>query len=203
MPNDPFKRPAPAPTPAPAQPPRALAAPASGPASAAATTASVTSAAAADASNAAVAASAGPDAGPAGATLGIEATSPEVRPGEVSVVNLTGISGLGSLSALEVTVEWDPAVAEVTGIAPGEWQDGADANSVRFDADRTAGRAHLHFTRAGSAGLPDGVLARLAVKGTTPGVTLLRATAGVATTPKGVVTAPVVGPASLTVKAVP
>ena len=95
--------------------------------------------------------------------------SPEVRPGEVSVVNLTGISGLGPLRALEVTVEWDPSVAEVTGIAPGAWQDGADANSVRFDADRTAGRAHLHFTRAGSAGLPDGVLAKLAVKGTAPG----------------------------------
>ena len=93
-------------------------------------------------------------------------------------MNLTGVSGLAPLSTLELTVEWDPSVAEVTGIAPGTWRNAEDAASIRFEADRTAGRAHLHFARTGPGGLPDGVLAKLAVKGTAPGTTLVRVTAG-------------------------
>jgi general secretion pathway protein D len=190
-PNDPFKRTAPAPTPAPAAPQVRQAPVSPGPASSAmAAAAASTAAATADA------ASTGP-------ALRLETTSPSVAPGEDSVVNLTGDSGLAALATLELTVEWDPAVAEVTGIAPGAWRNGQDAASVRFEADRTAGRAHLHFARAGEGGLPDGVLATLAVRGATAGTTLVRVTAGAASTAKGPAAAPVVVPASLTVKASP
>jgi general secretion pathway protein D len=185
MPNDPFKRTAPAPAPAPAAP-----------------KSNATAAAAVEASNAIVSAAAAADA-PAGAALALEATSGNVAPGEVSVVNLTGVSGLVPLSTLELTVEWDPFVAEVTGIAPGTWRNAEDAASIRFEADRTAGRAHLHFARTGPGGLPDGILAKLAVKGTAPGTTLVRVTAGAAATSRGPAAAPVVEPASFTVKAVP
>jgi general secretion pathway protein D len=189
MPNDPFKRTAPTPAPAPTP---------------AAPKSNATAAAAAEASNAAVSAAAADASGaPAGAALALEMTSERVLPGEVSVVNLTGISGLAPLSTLELTVEWDPYVAEVTGIAPGAWRNSEDAASIRFDADRTAGRAHLHFARTGQGGLPDGVLAKLAVKGTAPGTTLVRVTAGAAATAKGAAPAPVVEAASFTVKAAP
>jgi hypothetical protein len=121
----------------------------------------------------------------------------------VSVVNVTGDSGLESLGALEVTVEWDPAVAEVTGVVPGPWRNAAGADAIRFDSDRVAGRARLHFARvSGAAGLPSGVLAKLAVRGLAPGTTLLRATAGSASTPAGAAPAPRVEAASLTVKSV-
>jgi general secretion pathway protein D len=194
-PNDPFKQPAPAPTPAPLMPqssqvPRAISAPA--PASSAMAEASAVSIASA----AAVA-----DAVPSGPVLQLEATSGVVAPGEVSVVNLTGGSGLAPLATLELTVEWDPAVAEVTGIAPGPWRNEADAAQIGFEADRTAGRAHLHFARTGEGGLPDGVLAKLAVRGAAPGTTLVRVTAGSAGTTKGPAAAPVVDAVSLTVKA--
>ena len=189
MPNDPFKRSAPAPVPAPAP---------------GASKTNATSASVAEASNVAVSAAAAAAAdGPAGAALSLEATSERVAPGEVSVVNLTGVSGLGPLSTLELTVEWDPFVAEVTGIAPGTWRNSEDAASIRFEADRTAGRAHLHFARTGPGGLPDGVLAKLAVKGTAPGTTLVRVTAGAAATSRGPAAPPVVEPASFTVKAAP
>jgi hypothetical protein len=148
----------------------------------------------------AVAAAAAPAAGP---VLRFEATPAEVVPGAVSVVNLTGDSGLDALGALELTIEWDPFVAEVTGIAPGPWQGAAGGDTLRFDADRVAGRAHLHFKRTGGAGLPDGVLATLAVRGLTPGTTLVRATAGTASTTGGATPAPRVEAASLTVKQVP
>ena len=45
---------------------------------------------------------------PAGPMLRLAATSASIAPGEVSVVNVTGDSGLETLGALEVTVEWDP-----------------------------------------------------------------------------------------------
>jgi general secretion pathway protein D len=190
-PNDPFKRPVPAPTPAPAAPQSQQAPVSPGPASSA-------MAAAAAVSTAAVAA----DAAPSGPSLQLEATSKAVAPGEVSAVNLTGVSGLAGLATLELTVEWDPAVAEVTGIAPGPWRN-ADDGSIRFDADRTAGRAHLHFVRVGGGGLPDGVLATLAVKGASAGTTLVRVTAGAAATKQGPAAAPVVVAAPFTVKASP
>jgi hypothetical protein len=94
-------------------------------------------------------------------------------------------------------------VAEVTGVAPGPWRNAEGADAVRFDADRVAGRARLHFTRvSGGAGLPGGVLATLAVRGLAPGTTLLRVTAGTASTPGGATAAPRVQSASLTVKRV-
>jgi hypothetical protein len=115
-------------------------------------------------------------------------------------MNLTGLSGLAPLTTLELTVEWNPAVAEVTGIAPGAWQNADDAASIGFEADRSAGRAHLHFARAGEGGLPGGVLAQLAIRGTGPGTTLVRVTAGAASTARGPAPAPVVDAASFTVK---
>jgi general secretion pathway protein D len=139
----------------------------------------------------------------AGPRLHFEATPFEVSPGEVSVVNVTGDSGLEALGALELTVEWNPAVAEVTGIAPGPWQNTEGTDGVRFDADRVAGRARLHFMRvSGTVGLPGGVLATLAVRGLAPGTTLVRVTAGSASTPGGAAPAPRVAAASLTVKPV-
>jgi hypothetical protein len=141
------------------------------------------------------------DAAPAGGpALRLAAAAGAVAPGEVSAVTLTGASGLAGLSTLELTLEWDPAVVEVTGIAPGPWKSAEDAGTLRFEADRTAGRAHLHFTRAGEGGLPDGVLATLAVKAAGPGTTLVRATAGAAATANGTVTAPAVEAAPFTVK---
>ncbi len=139
----------------------------------------------------------------AGPVLHLAATSAEVTPGEVSVVNVTGDSGLAALGALEFTVEWDPAVAEVTGVAPGPWRNAEGAEAIRFDADRVAGRAHLHFVRVtGSTGLPAGVLAKLAMRGLAPGTTLVRVTAGSASTPGGATPAPRVEAAFLTVKSV-
>ncbi len=138
---------------------------------------------------------------PSGPVLRLEATSLEVAPGEVSVVNVTGDSGIDALGTLELTVEWDPAVADVTGIAPGPWRNAAGAEAIRFDADRAAGRARLHFARAsGGVGLPGGVLAKLAVRGLAPGTTLVRVTAGSASIPGGATSAPRVQAASLTVK---
>ena len=88
-------------------------------------------------------------------------------------------------------------------IGPGPWRNAEGADAVRFDADRVAGRARLHFTRvSGGAGLPGGVLAKLAVRGLAPGTTLLRVTAGTASTPGGATAAPRVQSASLTVKRV-
>ena len=206
-PNDPFKRPTPAPQPATPKSPNAKAtletqslvkiATAETGAEAYAPSASVAPAPAPAASAAAAVPAAGP-------LLRLEATPLEVAPGGVSVVNLTGDSGLDALGSLELTVEWDPFVAEVTGIAPGPWQSAASADTVRFDADRVAGRAHLHFKRAsGAAGLPDGVLATLAVRALVPGTTLVRVTAGTAATAGGATPAPRVEATSLTVKQVP
>ncbi len=139
----------------------------------------------------------------AGPVLHLAATSAEVAPGEVSVVDLTGDSGLEVLGALELTVEWDPAVAEMTGVAPGPWRNAEGADAIRFEADRVAGRARLHFVRvAGSAGLPGGVLAKLAMRGLASGTTLVRVTAGSAATPGGATPAPRVEAAPLKVKSV-
>jgi hypothetical protein len=91
----------------------------------------------------------------------------------------------------------------VTGVAPGPWQNAGGAEALRFDADRVAGRARLHFLRvSGAAGLPVGVLATLAVRGLAPGTTLMRVTAGAASTPGGATPVPRVAAASLTVKPV-
>jgi general secretion pathway protein D len=211
-PSDPFRR-TPPPAPAPATPqtsnetaepaPQALylnsgASPAPGPQALA-----LNSGASAPGPQALAIAGPGIAVAAAGPRLHFEATPFEVAPGEVSVVNVTGDSGLEALSALELTVEWNPAVAEVTGIAPGPWQNAEGADGVRFDADRVAGRARLHFMRvSGTVGLPGGVLAKLAVRGLAPGTTLVRVTAGSASTPGGATPAPRVAAASLTVKPV-
>ncbi|MEO8587358.1 MAG: secretin N-terminal domain-containing protein [Acidobacteriota bacterium] len=139
----------------------------------------------------------------AGPMLRLEATPLEVGPGDLSVVNLMGDSGLDTVAALELTIEWDPFVAEVTGIAPGPWRSAFGGDMVLFDADRVAGRAHLRFKRTGGAGMPDGVLATLVVRGVTSGTTLVRVTAGAASTTVGATPAPRVEAASLTVKKVP
>jgi general secretion pathway protein D len=153
--------------------------------------------------NSGAAAGPGIGASPSGPVLHLAATSTQVASGEVSVVNVTGDSGLEALGALEVTVEWDPTVAEVTGVAPGPWRNAQGADAIRFDADRDAGRARLRFARAaGSVGLPGGVLAKLAMRGIAPGTTLVRVTAGSASTPGGAAPAPRVEAASLTVKSV-
>ncbi|MGZ5427527.1 MAG: secretin N-terminal domain-containing protein [Thermoanaerobaculia bacterium] len=221
-PNDPFRR---APTPVPSTPrtsnetaaptPQALAInsgalPAPGPQALATNSGAVPApgpqalaASAVTVSTAKASAGPGITASAAGPVLHLAATSAEVAPGEVSVVNVTGDSGLEALGALEFTVEWDPAVAEVTGVAPGPWRNTEGAEAIRFDADRVAGRARLHFVRVtGSAGLPAGVLAKLAMRGLAPGTTLVRVTAGSASTPGGATPAPRVGPASFTVKSV-
>src|SRR5271169_1156116 len=183
-----FTRPTPAPTPAPIQPqvaPKSVSEPV------------------APAATSSAAAGPGVSAPAAGPVLHLEATSAEVAPGEVSVVNVTGDSGLEGLGALELTVEWDPAVAEMTGVAPGPWRN-VEGEAIRLDADRVAGRARLHLVRvAGSAGLPAGVLAKLALRGLASGTTLVRVTAGSASTPGGAAPAPRVEAASLTVKPVP
>jgi general secretion pathway protein D len=203
-PNDPFRR-TPAPAPTPATPRSNVTATAETQAllqsatAAAGAESSASSASLAAGAPAAASASA-PAAGPA---LRLEATPAEVAPGSVSIVNLVGDSGLDTLGALELTIEWDPTVAEVTGIAPGPWRNGFGGDTVRFDADRVAGRAHLHFKRTGGAGVPDGVLATLAVRALTPGTTLMRATAGTASTAGGATPTPRVEAASLTVKQVP
>jgi general secretion pathway protein D len=203
-PTDVFRpKPTPAPAPAPAtpRPPNATAT--------VETQALLTSATAAvEAGSGAVSAPVAPapaatPAAAAGPMLRLEATPSEVAPGAVSVVNLTGDSGLDALGALDLTIEWDPVVAEVTGIAPGPWRSGFGGDMVRLDADRVAGRAQLHFKRVGGAGLPDGVLATLAVRALTSGTTLVRVTAGTASTTGGATPAPSVEAASLTVKPVP
>jgi len=184
-----FNRPTPAPTPAPVQPqvaPKSVSEPV------------------APAATSGAAVGPGVMAPAAGPVLRLEATSAEVAPGEVSVVNVTGDSGLEGLGALELTVEWDPAVAELTGVVPGPWRNAEGAEGIRLDADRVAGRARLHLSRVtGSAGLPTGVLAKLALRGLAPGTTLVRVTAGSASTPGGAAPAPRVEAASLTVKSVP
>ncbi len=199
--NDPFRRPTPAPTPVPAVPrANATAGPTPASTSSALSSAASESAATAAAVRAEAAPSAAaPAAAASGPTLALEATSASVASGDTSVVNLTGLSGLANVSALELTVEWDPSVAEVTGIAPGPWRNDENSNVIGFESNRTAGRAHLRFARTGAGGLPDGVLARLALKGTGAGTTLVRVTAGAAATPAGAAPAPTVDAAALTV----
>ena len=194
MPNDPFRR---TPTPPPSTPSTSNETAAPTPQALAVSASAVTESTAKGSAGPGITASA------AGPVLHLAATSAEVAPGEVSVVNVTADSGLEALGALEFTVEWDPAVAEMTGVAPGPWRNAEGAEGIRFDADRVAGRARLHFVRVtGSAGLPAGVLAKLAMRGLAPGTTLVRVTAGSASTPGGATPAPRVEAASLTVKSV-
>ncbi len=136
---------------------------------------------------------------PPAPTLSLKAASPDVAPGQATLVSLVGDAGLSDVGTLELTVEWDPAVAEVTGIVPGPWHATAGAEEIRFDADRVAGRARLHFVRKpGTWGLPEGVLAQLAVKGRASGTALFRVSAGTGAAQRGPV-APVVATDVVTV----
>jgi len=138
---------------------------------------------------------------PNGPALALAASSGAIAPGQTGTVSLNGLSGLADASALELTLEWDPSVAEVTGIAPGPWRDGPDGASTRFEADRTPGRARLQLARpVGSYGLPSGVLAQLSIRGVAPGTTLFRVSAAAAAAKAGGV-APAIESAALTVGA--
>ncbi|KAA0255910.1 MAG: hypothetical protein EDX89_04140 [Acidobacteria bacterium] len=133
--------------------------------------------------------------------LRLVAGAPTLSAGREGTLDLSGAAGLSDLNALELTLEWDPAVAEVTGIAPGPWQEQAAPGSIRFDAEPGTGRARIAVSRVGTSfGLPEGVLARLFVRGLSPGATVFRATAGAALSREGGVR-PDLEPATLEVAA--
>ncbi len=112
-------------------------------------------------------------------SLTLDPSAADVAIGGSTNVSIMGGGGLSDLNALEVTVEWDPAIAEVTGISPGPWAKSLPVGTVRFEADRVPGKAHLVWNRAGAGiGLPEGVLAGLMVKGTGQGRSVFRVTAG-------------------------
>lgn len=119
--------------------------------------------------------------------------------GDTAKVSLVGESGLSDVRLLEVNVEWNPEVTEVTGIVPGPWSDADGANLIRFDADRVSGRARIQMLRRdGDWGMPSGPLAILFVRGASGGTAFFRASAGNVVTRRGSV-APVVAPAAVTV----
>ena len=124
MPNDPFRR---TPTPPPSTPSTSNETAAPTPQALAVSASAVTESTAKGSAGPGITTSA------AGPVLHLAATSAEVSPGEVSVVNVTADSGLEALGALEFTVEWDPAVAEMTGVAPGPWRNAEGAEGIRFD----------------------------------------------------------------------
>ena len=128
-------------------------------------------------------------------------SSTTLAPGEAAKVSLVGESGLSDARLLEVNVEWNPEVTEVTGIAPGPWSDGVGANLIRFDADRVAGRARIQMLRRdGDWGIPSGPLAIFSIRGASGGTAFFRASAGNVVTKRGSIP-PVVNPAAVTVSA--
>ena len=117
--------------------------------------------------------------GPAALPLALEVENPEVAVGESTLVTLVGPPELADAGALEVTVEWDPAVAEVLGVSPGPWRSGVGALNTRLDADRGPGRVRIGLgTPTGVVGLPSGALARFTVRALAPGTALFRVSAG-------------------------
>jgi general secretion pathway protein D len=150
-PNDPFRPAAPAPTPSPVS--RGNAAPASS--------------------------SFGEAAGPRPVALGLEIENAELAAGESTMLTLSGPAELADAGALELTLEWDPAVAELVSISPGPWRTGAAALNTRLDADRGPGRVRIGLgTPTGVVGLPSGALARFTVRALAPGQALFRISAG-------------------------
>jgi hypothetical protein len=112
-------------------------------------------------------------------SLTLDSSSSDIVLGGTTTVSISAGGGIGDLNALELTVEWDPSLAEVTGISPGPWAKSLPPGTVRFEADRVPGRARLLWNRAGTGiGLPEGVLAGLAVKGTAAGRSVFRVVAG-------------------------
>jgi general secretion pathway protein D len=155
-PNDPF-RPTPAPTPAPAPSP-------------------VSKGNAAQSSSSFVETVA-----PTAIRLGLEVENSEVAVGESTLVTLVGPAELSDAGALELTLEYDPTVAEVVGVSPGPWRSGTAALNTRLDADRGPGRVRVGFgTPTGVVGLPSGALARFTVRALAPGRTVFRMSAGAA-----------------------
>ncbi len=118
-------------------------------------------------------------AGPQSLALGLEIENAELAAGETTTMTLSGPAELADAGALEVTLEWDPAVAEIVTISPGPWRTGSAALNTRLDADRGPGRVRVGFgTPTGVVGLPSGALARFTVRGLAPGKTLFRMSAG-------------------------
>ena len=156
-PNDPFKPAAPTPTPAPASPKTPLAGGDAAPASA----------------------SFVETAGPQSLALGLEIENSELSAGETTTMTLSGPAELADAGALEITLEWDPAVAEIVTISPGPWRTGSAALNTRLDADRGPGRVRVGLgSPTGVVGLPSGALARFTVRALAPGQTLFRMSAG-------------------------
>ncbi len=159
-PNDPFKGPGPAvpkPTPVPSPPTKPL-----------------SSGNAASASSSFVESE-----GPQPLMLGLEIENAELSAGETTTMTLSGPAELTDAGALEVTLEWDPAVAEIVTVSPGPWRTGSAALNTRLDADRGPGRVRVGFgTPTGVVGLPSGALARFTVRALVPGQTLFRLSAG-------------------------
>jgi hypothetical protein len=110
-------------------------------------------------------------------SLTLDPSAPDVAIGGSTSVAITGGGGMAELNVLELTVEWDPALAEVTGISAGPWAKALAPGVVHFEADRVPGKARLVWNRSGTGiGLPEGVLAGLAVKGTGQGRSVFRVT---------------------------
>ena len=153
-PNDPFKPPPPAPVPSPQKTPLS------------------------DGNAASASASFVETEGPRAMTLGLELENGELAAGESTVLTLSGPAELADAGALEMTLEWDPAVAEVITISPGPWRTGSAALNTRLDADRGPGRVRVGFgSPTGVVGLPSGALARFTVRALAPGKTLFRLSA--------------------------
>jgi general secretion pathway protein D len=117
--------------------------------------------------------------GPRALSLGLEIENPEVTVGQSTLVTLSGPAELADAGALEVTLEYDPAIAEVVDVSAGPWRSGVGALNTRLDADRGPGRVRVGFgTPTGVVGLPSGPLARFTVRALAPGKTLIRMSAG-------------------------
>ncbi|MBK8596355.1 MAG: hypothetical protein IPN83_12395 [Holophagales bacterium] len=117
--------------------------------------------------------------GPQALELGLEFDNAELASGETTTLTLSGPAELADAGALEVTLEWDPAVAEVVTISPGPWRTGSAALNTRLDADRGPGSVRVGLgSPTGVVGLPSGALARFTVRALAPGKTLFRMSAG-------------------------
>ncbi len=132
--------------------------------------------------------------------LGFDVSAEELTAGRSATVSLTGLAGMADLNAMELTLEWDSSVAEVTAVSPGPWRDGELGPVVRFEAERVPGRARVQLGRnMGQMGLPSGVLAELTVRGVAPGTAYFRVSAAAAAGKAGGST-PVAQSAALTVR---
>jgi len=118
-------------------------------------------------------------AGPRSLALGLEVENGELAVGETALLTLSGPPELADAGALEVTIEWDPAVAELVAVTPGSWRTGSAALNTRLDADRGPGRVRIGLgTPTGVVGLPSGALARFTLRALAPGEALVRVSAG-------------------------